>query len=531
MRMEIRYAYEKIVQDSLQHIACIDDDFIDPYVCAGETDEEKQKFTQAMYINLKDRCDGHVELQRYYGGIDDGRLDKCMRNKDLLVLDWELAGGNDKPVLEIIAQAVNLQVPFICIYTNRPDVENIYPVICDYFSGYTNLLVEEACNRWMDAGVFEDEFKADVMDLFTGSGKKLYELKSRFKEESEETIEVLKKLGYDKKESWHPLCLKWKKAVLPDEPLPRASNLSNEAAIIDGKIIICLSKSGSGADKSVRIDELISSIASHITNVPNSIFDIVWLNYTNSLRKVLQARTNLFSGIDSRALGYFARGLLNQSAVIFDDFMKGLYRDEIMDCLGGQKVCLPECIIENIKKEYSAIVPHNYARQLVELNEKITVNHLYSGVRHKVDFGDIFVVDQEGENESFWLCVTAKCECLWEHKIDNNYLFVKGERMKRESAALKEAESEFRSFVKYNNAIVAIEWNRKLRSVYIKSGENVINGIGATIMGNYHGNNLNYTYICNLKENYAQRMANGAFSEGNKVGITLAQIKEKEEEA
>ena len=155
--MEVRNAYEKIVQDSLQHVVCIDDDFIDLYVYTKENDEEKQKFTQNMYNNLKDRCDGHVELQRYYRDIDSITLDKCMRNKDLLVLDWELTGGNDKPVLEIIAQAVVWQIPFICIYTNRPDVENIYPVICDYFSGYTNLSVEEACDRWMDAGVFEDE--------------------------------------------------------------------------------------------------------------------------------------------------------------------------------------------------------------------------------------------------------------------------------------------------------------------------------------------------------------------------------------
>ena len=202
--MEVRNAYEKIVQDSLQHVVCIDDDFIDLYVYMKETDEEKQKFTQNMYNNLKDRCDGHVELQRYYRDIDSITLDKCMRNKDLLVLDWELTGGNDKPVLEIIAQAVVWQIPFICIYTNRPDVENIYPVICDYFSGYTNLSVEEACDRWMDAGVFEEEFKADVRDLFAGSGRRLYELKKRFSHESEEIIKMLKDLDYDKKESWHP---------------------------------------------------------------------------------------------------------------------------------------------------------------------------------------------------------------------------------------------------------------------------------------------------------------------------------------
>lgn len=523
LRMEIRDAYEKIVRESLQHIACIDDDFVEPYMSIGESDKNKLKFSQDMYQNLKCKCDGHVELQKYYGGIEESILEKCMMNKDLLVLDWELTGSNDEPVLQIISKAVNLQVPFICIYTNRQDTKNIYPIICDYFSGYTKLTVEEACDKWMDVGVLEDEFKSDVKDLFAGSDEKLRQMIKKLNLE-EENKRALENLDYDKKEGWYPLWLKWNHAILPDMPLHKARNLSNEAVIIDGKIIVCLSKAGPGAGESVHIDELIPAIASHITNVPNSVFDIVWLNYTNSLRKVLQARSNLFNNIDASALGWFAKGLLDEGIEIFDDFMKQLYQDEIMDRLDGQKVGLPECVINDIKKEYCKVLPNSCLPQLMELNEKISVNHFYSNLRHKLDFGDVFVVDQE-QQETFWLCVTAKCECLRESKINNNYLFIRGERIDNQLTALKNAESKFYSFVKYKDEIVAIKWITKLGSVYIKSEDNIIGGIGGIIIGNYQGNTLNYTYVCNLKENYAQRMANEAFSEGNKVGITLAQIR------
>ena len=64
--------------------------------------------------------------------------------------------------------------------------------------------------------------------------------------------------------------------------------------------------------------------------------------------------------------------------------------------------------------------------------------------------------------------------------------------------------------------------------MYCKSGKNIVNGIGESITGIYRGEKLDFTYVCNVKENYAQRMANASFAEGNKVGITLAQI-EKEE--
>ena len=47
---------------------------------------------------------------------------------------------------------------------------------------------------------------------------------------------------------------------------------------------------------------------------------------------------------------------------------------------------------------------------------------------------------------------------------------------------------------------------------------------GVEIRGNLKGNDRHFIYLGNVKENYAQRMANMAFADGNRVGVSLAKL-------
>lgn len=520
--------YEKIVRDSLQYVACIDDDFVDAYEYSGN--DKCTEFTKKMYKTIEQTCGCHVEMLRYYKNIDQTRVVKCLSNKDLLILDWELVGENCIPTLKILAEAGRVKTPFVCIYTNRPDVEIICQIIQGYFSGYSVSVVEELCDKWFEVGIMESDFKTDVLDLFSTEKPNLQKIVRHVKELYGEDTQDLEALEYKKAKSWYPLWLKWTNAILPEEPLPCASKPLNGTMVIGGMIVCCLSKPASNKKEAIDIEKLIPTIASQITNVPNSIFNIVWLHYSNALRYVLQSRSQLFSGIDDRALGYFSKELLSQGECLYDDWMKGLFRDEIMDRLDGIDVRLPGEIPENIKLQYESINPGNIAGALVEFNEKITVNHMYSKSTHKIDFGDVFVtVNGEDNEETFWMCVTPKCECLRsEEKIDNNYLFIRGERMVKPTKALANAESKYRSFIRKGEETVSVEWKTKLISVYFEKGRNVVEGTGTDIKGICSGKEFTYTYLCNVKENYVQRMANTSFAEGNKVGITLAQINKGE---
>lgn len=514
--------YEKIVRDSLQYVACIDDDFVDPYEAL--MDSEALDFTKKMYTTIEDTCGCHVEMLRYCKDINPDRVTKCLSNKDLLILDWELLDQHYMPALEILAKARALSMPFVCIYTNIPDVENICGIISSYFSGYSLSEVNDICDKWLDAGVMEADFKTDVLDLFPAEKPNLKRIIARIKEIYGDDVQSLESLNYKNPRSWYPLWLKWSNVTLPNEKLPCAVKVANGTLSIEGMIVCCLSKMASQEKNAVDIADLIPSIAKQITNVPNSIFDVIWLYYSNALRTVLQERTQFFAGIDEKALGYVSKELLSQGECIFNEWMKALFQDEIMDRFDGVNIELPPEVLRDIIEKYGDVQPRDFAEALVALNEKIMVNHIYSKKKHNIDFGDVFVTTEGGE-EIYWMCVTAKCECLRpENKIEYNYLFIKGKRMPRAVTALSAAESAYRSFIKNEEELVSIEWKPKLVSVYFKEGDNVAYSVGAKTQGIYKGITLSYTYLCNVKENYAQRMANASFAEGNKVGITLAQI-------
>ena len=66
-----------------------------------------------------------------------------------------------------------------------------------------------------------------------------------------------------------------------------------------------------------------------------------------------------------------------------------------------------------------------------------------------------------------------------------------------------------------------VEWYSKISSIYIT--DNKVKR-GCTIQGSIRGAQKEFKYIGNVKENFAQRMANRAFADGNRVGISLAKM-------
>ena len=492
-----------------------------------------------MYHTLEETLGCHVELLRYHDKLDHQKIEKYLSNKDLLILDWELSGTNCKDTLELISQVIKTSIPFICIYTNRSDLDNICKNICDYFSGESNQSVTEIAEKFEDAGILQEDYKPLLEKLFSGQGDIMRQLKDLPDYVDHEAIE---KLNYRKKDSWLPLWLYWNNAILPNEKLDIAKNVGSNTIIINGKVIICFSKEEVQSISSVRIRDLIPTFAKHITQQPNSVFDIIWLKYCTSLRKALERRADLFNGVSSNALKYLSQSLLEEDSDAFSNSMKELFRDEIMDLFDTMTTVLPDEIIEEIK---TTPVNSPNPTELVKLNERLNMNHMYSKTPHNIDFGDIFISPahkddlSKYENDSakeehkniFWLCVSAKCDCLRPDKISYNYLFLRTDNIFTDRAAVKNAESKFCSYVQYNEDIISIVWETAVESVYFSPDQIFLNVSTSpvTITGNNRGRNYDLTYLGNLKENYTQRLANQSFSYNNRVGITLAQIPSEKE--
>jgi hypothetical protein len=68
-------------------------------------------------------------------------------------------------------------------------------------------------------------------------------------------------------------------------------------------------------------------------------------------------------------------------------------------------------------------------------SQKAKINAFYNGAfihnKQSLNFGDIF----KDQNNSYYLCITALCDCLHPENIKNNFFFVKSsEKLKLEKA-------------------------------------------------------------------------------------------------
>ena len=111
------------------------------------------------------------------------------------------------------------------------------------------------------------------------------------------------------------------------------------------------------------------------------------------------------------------------------------------------------------------------------------------------------------------------------------FFFVEGSDIGLTSGVEK-SDGDFISFIERNDKeITCIDWTNNAEdckpfSLYIPN--NQMQGENKTISLNYLGADIEGKYVCTLKENYAQRIANKAFSYPLRVGIDFASFKNNE---
>ena len=262
-----------------------------------------------------------------------------------------------------------------------------------------------------------------------------------------------------------------------------------------------------------------------MVQAPNSILDALWLYYFNIFQDALYKRTEFFKNISSDAFFYHANKMLKEEGR--DDvetFFKESFKEEMTQRIDVKSITIPEEILQMVDKG-EKVEPTHILNELVKLNERITMNRSLSNIEHSIDFGDLFqCINSEDGLCEYWLCITAKCDCRRPEKISNNYIFIGGESCK-DKRAIVEAEKQYFSYVEIetekNSNVISVEWYSKISSIYIT--DNKVKR-GCTIQGSIRGAQKEFKYIGNVKENFAQRMANRAFADGNRVGISLAKM-------
>lgn len=517
---------ENIVKQSIRNVICIDDGLLEPY--CEEGDALKVDFSKEMFDGISNTCQCSVTMVQYKGDETERLIEEKLNEKDLMILDWELtATGQIKKPLKVIDSALNKNIPYICIYTNSKDLKEISDHIEKYYSGCNVQMAENAAEIWEKEGLMKEEFIDDIKRCFEDKAnipkliKKVQELCPEIDTSS---------CNYRKIENWIPVYLKWENYLLPEESTFIAKRVDGKDTVlnVDGKMIFVFSKkkSDDDTDKAISPEQIVPAIAESMVLKPNSIMDCIWLYYSNCYCRAVYKRPQFFKDIAYEGFAYHVGKIVESEDVELESFFKEIFNEELLDILNSQDISIPTGIVDKILEDNKNSTNKACHRDLVKLNERLTINRRYSECKHKIAFGDVFYCkDAESGLCEYWLCITAKCDCAKpEEKIRNNYIFIGG-RYVNASPALKNAETGYYSFInsleQEKENPICIEWCSKINSIYIE--QNVVIR-GKEIAGNLKGVDKHFVYLGNVKENYAQRMANMAFSNGNRVGVSLAKL-------
>lgn len=523
---QLKDVQKRIIYESIKQVLCIDDEFKGPYADSKDIKDVERDIYEVL--TNENKC--MVSMVQYEEGIN---FKEKLEGKDLLILDWELTGISSgcEEALEILYQAVISNIPFLCIYTNEEDEQAIYNDIEDYFLKYTK---EDIENYYKSV---EDSDEINFYDMRNDFKKFIY-LDNKEKKELKQKLfkDLVPKekcrLPIFEPENMEKISLYLNnrhhrgKGLGKDINVTSLPNLKARQALnLNGKILTVFQKTKIYQEKNtVAPRELIKKYAESYLLSPNSIFSLIGLRYKNTFRKLIYKQGRLLNSISADAFYYHYKQLMQEDDSVnekeyFQDFLIGLYQSEVGSLLNSNYEMIEDCILEEIKKQSSDRNIKKNDQELMKINYYYSINEMTRGSNRKIAFGDIF----EMPENKFLICITPHCQCLRPEKIDYDYLFLFG-KLENASTALKapEEDGNYFSYIKLENEYQAIKWEtNKLKVLYIPEGQNVLQE-KSPLEIIYRKQDIELKYLCQMKENYAQRLANHAIKQANKVGIVFA---------
>ena len=275
-------------------------------------------------------------------------------------------------------------------------------------------------------------------------------------------------------------------------------------------------------------DCIIPIISRAIVSAPNSYINGIWTFYTNEISKAFKKDGSYFDDVSWEAFSHYANKLSHEyDELEMKRFLKNIFVKKLAQQMETDVSTLAPSIVSEMKKVGTAVsVTADNKKEFFKLNAFLNTNFALTNNPHGLTFGDVI---RKKDTTSYFMCITALCDCavhLNEQPLEY-YLFLAGKSCESLDA-LKEAESKEYSFVCVQDATgkkewLAIKWDpKKLRTFYFSEENRNVKSGKEIIIKSFEGEELRYTYICNISQEYSQRMANAAFSWANRVGVSYA---------
>ncbi|MCK4446247.1 MAG: hypothetical protein KAW56_04115, partial [Candidatus Marinimicrobia bacterium] len=535
---------QDIIDNSIKAAIYIDDKIAFPFKY------EKKNINIPLCSEMYESFDKNNTSIKFYKfeGLQKWEKDKkeLLPYKDMLILDWKLETNEPryKNTLPVINRAIHTENIFcIVIYTDTPEreISDIFHNICSYFSSHSiNVYdikpqIDDKLTEWGIAIDFISESLGQLVELvikpehardtlksiknnyrkILGSNFSEFEdlLKQFFRTQKLEEVEIYKILGYV-----------YNNCIFPSESIEDIYyEVSDDYLLVNNTYIFI--------ERKIEPKNLYPKIKTAIINSTRNFLPIMGLEMRNIFNESCAIISKKLSSIDDYAFIHHQNNVKPKEA--FFEFLTELWKDQsfsflccdnkikIFDELNSYK--RDRKITKKILKKKIKTGELDY--DLAKLN--CFYNLLFSNKKNKeIGFGDIFKLkENDNETNRYILCVTAHCDCMYPKNINNNFYFVEGNKDNL-SKGLDQGDEGFNTFIEdeSNKEIICIRWKHKPITIYVPDSNNNVNmGISVTI------GPKQYTahYKATLKGNYAQRMANKAFTHPLRVGIFFANKKKK----
>ncbi|NVN93044.1 MAG: hypothetical protein HXX11_20955 [Desulfuromonadales bacterium] len=545
----------EIVKNSIRTAYAIDDEIIEPY--SDQTGD--RKMSKELYASFQ-KVGCSLELARFTTKKKwDGEQKQNLGKKDLLILDWELSKSEPKYAnsLYILHQAIQQPgLPFVCIYTHAPDLDVIAKNIFSYF--------------WFGKED-KDSIERKGNDLLSSLQENIADFdEDKFKEIAVKTLDIIKTPSREKsilKEI--STCInevfgKGAKEIIISE----GNTLFSMTELKD--ILICFSLSSCGylksGKKTQRIDifpiqaigcqysflidnaivqiykkigpegsvppgKLYEHLSQAICKRPHNFVSLLGLEFRNYFRDKAKNLGRELNSIDEDAFLYHQECIKKETDGDdhFSFFMKDIWNSQVTGDWHGHSPKTLE-VIEDYKAEHkfderlTAIIKtqgNDISAPLAYLNKRYSMLRWEPTPPSSLRFGDIFKTSSP--EIPYLLCITSHCDCLRPKKINDMFLFVAGKIIATKNG-LMTGDEGFQSFIRDDSSnVICLAWEDKPFSLHIETSNlNLLKPVKAK----FKNEKIELMYQCTQRENYTQRIANHAFGNAGRVGITFANLKE-----
>ncbi|WP_282143105.1 response regulator receiver domain [Cellulophaga baltica] len=542
MSYEIRA--KTILKNSIKSAIYIDDKARSFFEEVSEPPEIEEELSVKLYNNFKENGIS-LEVFKYSKGdeVNNEKITFITENRDFVILDWKLHGKEgQEESLKLLSEIVTAKnIHFATVYTSEDDLDDVLFNILSYFS-------EKSKDYYIDIKeeLELEKFSEEIITLLNqininrSNPKLIKELRGKIYQIDKTIPKKLSDItGIEDltcaiiKSS---IALSDKEKSDKELQCPTSVDNENKIVVINNTIITILNKKENSAEN------LLENFKVHIINDVDSFNQLLGLDLYNHLYRSSAITNDLAITFPKEALIHHRKNLKKDGiGYFFNSFMNEILMEKLSMSIRNEEFLLLD---DNLLDQFESELPagYNEIKSLHKMN--VFYNSFYFDKKGQIlNFGDVFQIEHNENHKNspkYLICLTALCDCLRpQDKIKSNFYFAEGSNIDVNDA-LALGDTAFISFLSNN---ITIKWTeiasdslkKTYGPVYVKplqykvfEGQNKIddnNKIKVHYLdktGETKAEILNY--IGTIRPNYAQRIANHAFSYPVRVGVDFVKI-------